>query len=182
MTILETAVRLPVAAALAAAFVFLGCGPGSVNPDQTLISYRQVGACNGWVEGNVVHSAGPNAAYVVFKVNFINNEKSSKDFAFDPNRLYVPSDGAHVDTNLSLPFGPFALIPTTIPHQKLVGLNGFAGAIVHTSTTSGAVEANQTSYFLSYEPASGDPAILLVKENPQQTTWPVIENCAALPL
>jgi hypothetical protein len=174
--------RLPVAAALAAAFVALGCGPGSVNPDQTVINYRQVGACNGWLEGNVVHSAGPNAAYVIFKVSSINNEKSSKDFSFDPERLYVPSSGARVDTDLSLPLGPFELISTTISHNKLVGLNGYAGAIVQTGTTSGAVEANQTSYFLSYEPASGDPAILLAKENAQQTTWALTEDCRAIQL
>ena len=48
--------------------------------------------------------------------------------------------------------------------------------------TQGAVEANQTSSFLSYDPASGDPAILVVKENSQQTTWALTEDCKAIQL
>lgn len=185
MTSLRASLRILLggAAVTLAAAAAIGCGPSSANPDQTVINYRQVGACNGWQEGEVTHSAGPNAAYVIFKVSTINNERSTKDFPFDPERLFVFSGLApHVDTSLSLPLGVFELIPATIPRNRLVGLNGYAGAVVETANPNGAVEANQTSYFLAYEAAPGDPAVTVVKENREQTSWPITENCTAIQL
>jgi len=144
------------------------------------IDFKQVGACSGWKDGNTLHSAGPNAAYVVFKVHSIDNSQGKVDFAFDPSKVSVNAGShPHMDSSLSLAqfIGVFQLVPTTIPQSKVVGLDGFAVAVVPTSNANGAVEANKTSYFLLYDTGSNDPGVLYAKENPSQTTWTLTENC-----
>ena len=159
-----------------------GCNTATPNGTAT-IDFKQVGACNGWNDGSVLHSAGPNAAYVVFKVHTIDNKAGKVNFAFDPAKMAVNTGPKpHMDSGLSLAsfVGVLQLIPTTIPQGKLVGLDGFAVATVPTATASGAVEANQTSYSLIYDTGSSDPGILFTKENPGQTSWPLTTDCKAI--
>lgn len=159
-----------------------GCNTATPNGTAT-IDFKQVGACNGWIDAGVTHSAGPNAAYVVFKVHTIDNNAGKVNFAFDPAKMAVNSGSKpHMDSSLSLAtfVGVLQLIPTTVLQGKLVGLDGFAVAVVSTANANGAVEANQTSYNLLYDTGSADPGILFAKENPGQTSWPLTTDCKTI--
>ena len=171
---------LVVSLALGVSMVLDGCGGGN---GTATINFTQVGACNGWKEGNDTHAAGPNAAYVIFKVHNIDNTQGTVNFAFDPSKMYVNITGRpHMDPNLSLAhfIGVFQLVPTTVPAKQLVGLDGYAVTVVQTSNVNGSVEANQTSYFLGYDAGSGDPSVVLAKMNSSQTSWPNTEDCTTI--
>jgi hypothetical protein len=162
------------------ATLLLLCGFDSCSNGTATIDFKQVGACNGWDDGVTLHSAGPNAAYVVFKVHSIDNTQGKVNFAFDPAKMAVNvSTHPHMDSSLSLAsyIGVFELVPTTIPKGNLVGLDGYSVTIVPTANSNGAVEANQTSYFLTYDTGTSDPGILFSKENSSQTSWPLTEDC-----
>ena len=165
---------------LLATFLCAGCTP--TNGSAT-INFTQVGACNGWNDGQTLHSAGPNAAYVVFKVHSIDNTQGKVDFNFDPSKMAVNTGSQpHIDSSISLMtfMNKLALAPTTIPQGKLVGLDGFAVAIVQTSNPDGSKEANNTSYNLAYTGNSADPGITFVKLNGSQTSWPNTEDCTTI--
>lgn len=72
-------VRLPVLLAA----LLAGCSPLAT------IKSHQVGACNDHQTGNTVVAVGKNAAYVVFKIESIDNTQTGVDFHFDPERLYI---------------------------------------------------------------------------------------------
>jgi hypothetical protein len=148
------------------------------------ITYKQVGACNGYVDGNrIAHSAGPNAAYVIFLVQQIDNSSGTQDFAFDPNKLLISgqSSNQHIDTNISVAqaFDLLALAPTTIPKGNVVVLDGYGVATVPTSAYDGASEADQTSYDLTM-PAAGGFGFLFTKSNNSQSSWTYTQNCGSI--
>lgn len=180
----------------AASLLLTGCPPkpggGPLIEDAATIVFDQVGACNGYQQTsgppgsgpvNVV-SAGANQAYVVFRVVEIDNTKSSKDFNFDPARLYVSGSNprAYVKPTLSFAqdLGVFTAVPMLIPKGKKVGINGLAVAVVPTGAVNGASEANSISYMLLYDPAPGDPGIFPGKRNHSQTSWPQTDDCRAI--
>jgi hypothetical protein len=169
---------LPVVLAL-----LLLCGFDACSNGTATISFKQVGACNGWNDGSSLYSAGPNAAYVVFKVHSIDNTQGKVNFAFDPAKTAVGvSSRPHMDSGLSLAhhMGVLQLVATSIPKGTLVGLDGFSVAVVPTANPNGAVEANQTSYFLTYDTGASDPGVIFSKENPSQTSWPLTLDCTTI--
>ena len=149
-----------------------GCAPGGLGPLAT-IKYHQVGACNGYLQGNNAVSVGPNAAYVVFKIEAVNDTQPSTDFHFDPSRLYInQSTRRFVDPSLMFAqdLGVFATVPVTVPHGNIVGINGYSIVVVSTSNANGSAEASQISYFLLYDTQSADPGSVLDKTNATQTS------------
>ena len=174
---------------LAAALLLAGCPPSE---DVVTITFDQVGACNGYQQTagpggsgpHVTVSAGAHAAFVVFRVVTIDNSKSSKDFNFDPSRIFITgsSPQAFMSSSLSLTqdLGVFAAVPTTVPKGKSVGNNGLMVTVVATGAANGASEANNSSYFLAFASRSGDPGVILAKRDPNRTSWPVTENCRAI--
>lgn len=165
---------------LGANLILAGCtGTGPLVKDVAVINYEQVGACNGYRDGNAVVSAGPNAAFVIFRIIDIDNSGSSKNFAFDPNLLYI-SDQNVMNSSLSLArlVGVFQAVPTTISKGQQTGINGFTVTTVQTGTASGAVEANKTAYQLSYKTDSNDPGVLF--NNSSRTAWPLTEDCLSI--
>ena len=166
-------------ALLVCLLVSSGCNSNGV----ATINYTQVGACNGWNDGSELHTAGPNAAYVVFKVQSIDNTSGKVDFAFEPSKMAVNvSSRPHMDSGLTLAkfMGVFQLVPKTIPLGKVVGLDGFSVAVVPTSNPNGSVEANQTAYTLVYDTSTKDPGILFAKGNLGKTSWPNTEDCTTI--
>jgi hypothetical protein len=162
-----------------------GCAPGGGVGPLATIKYHQVGACNGYVQGNNAVAAGPNSAYVVFKIEAIDNSQPSIDFHFDPERLYInQSTRRFVSTSLTFArdLGVIGIVPVTVPHGNNRGINGFAVVIVSTSTANGSAEAHQTSYSLLYDTQSSDPGIFMDKTNATQTTWPQTDGCRAMTL
>jgi hypothetical protein len=162
-----------------------GCAPGGGIGPLATIKYHQVGACNGYQRGSGIVSVGPNAAYVVFKIEAIDNTKPNIDFHFDPARLFINQSTRHfVDPGLTFAqdLGVFGTVPVTVPHGSVIGLNGFSIVVVSTSSSNGSVEANQTAFSLSYDTQSTDPGVLFDKTNVAQTTWPQTDNCQAMTL
>jgi hypothetical protein len=167
---------------LASSLLFAtGCAPnGTVQ-----VSYRQVGGCNGWVDGHITHSAGPNAAFVVFQVTAIDNTMGTVPFALDSSKLYVNVGGhQHVDTSitgfLTASVGRPPLQPVTTAKGQSQTTSGYVLVVVPTVSTNGATEANATSYFLLYDTGSADPGVLLTKQDPTRTSWPATDDCRTL--
>src|SRR3954469_11621580 len=86
---------------------------GTPSQNIVTINYEPVGACNGFNNGSGVTSAGPKAAYVIFRISSINNKESAaQDFNFDPNRLFVSGTSPQVFASTSLnlaQINPFAV-------------------------------------------------------------------------
>lgn len=151
--------------------------------DVVTIRYEQIGACNGFSAGSGATSAGPNAAYVVFRVSTIENKDSAaRTFEFDPNKLFVNvTPRAYTSTQLNLAqLNPFYATSRTVSPGAIETLNGAVIAIVETVAVNGASEANNTSYFLLYDGGSGGQGVTLIKANPDQTSWPQIEDCTLI--
>jgi hypothetical protein len=173
---------------LAAFLLILGLGlvAADCEPanDTVTIHYDQIGACNGFGTGSGGTSSGPNAAYEVFRISTIENTASSaRTFDFDPNKLFVNSTSprAYTSTQLNLAqVNPFYATSRTVAPGATESLNGAVIAIVQTSATNGASEANATSYNLLYEGGSGAQGVNLIKGNPDQTSWPQIEDCTQI--
>lgn len=168
-------------------FIAASCPP---TQEPVTITFDQVGACNGYQRTSgpggsgphVTVSAGPDAAFVAFRIVSIDNSKSGQDFNFDPERIYVSgtSPGEFVDTNLALAQdqGPLKAVATTIPNGQNVGNSGIA--VISVFAANEAPEANNTSYTLSYDRAPADPPVLLAKRNLSQTSWPQTNDCLAI--
>ncbi|MFM0385876.1 hypothetical protein [Paraburkholderia dipogonis] len=162
-----------------------GCAPGGGVGPLATIKYHQVGACNGYQQGSGVVSVGPNAAYVAFKIEAVDNTQPAVDFHFDPSRLFISQSTRHfVDPSLMFAqdLGVFGTVPVTVPHGTTVGLDGFSIVVVSTSNANGSAEANQTAYSLFYDTQSTDPGVLMDKTNATQTVWPQTDNCRAITL
>jgi len=149
----------------------------------SIINYRQVGACNGYVAGNRVVSAGPNAAFVVFKIENIDASKADANFDFDPARMYASlstqrfiEPGLQLTGDLGLP----AATSKNVPKGANVAVNGYGVIVVPTATVDGATEANQTNYMLNYQSLAGGSGALPTKLNASQTAWPVTPDCRAI--
>ena len=160
-----------------------GCAPGGTLGPLAVVKYHQVGACNGYVQGSSAVSVGPNAAYVVFRIETLDDTQPMVDFHFDPSRLYINlSPRAFVDPGLMFAqdLGVLSTVPVTVPHGTSQGNNGFSIAVVSTSTANGSSEANKTAYNLLYNTQPGDPGVLTVKTNSGQTSWAQTDNCRAM--
>jgi hypothetical protein len=127
----------------------------AVSSSPVNITYHQTGACNGYSpSGGGIVSAGPNAAFVLFGIEKIDDSGGTGPFAFDPTRLFVQQGVRNfIDPNLSIYrdiLGPFAAVLTTVNKGQLLKFNPVAqGAlVVQTTKPDGSTEANQTPYFL----------------------------------
>ena len=160
--------------------VFSNCN-GTPSNNTVTINYEQIGACNGFNNGSGVTSAGPKAAYVIFRVSTIENKDSAAvDFTFDPNLLFIngSSPRAFASTHLNLAqINPFAAKPRFVAKGTTETLNGAVIAVVSTAATDGASEANNSSYFLLYDTPSGAPGVVLAKKDPSRTSWPSTPDC-----
>lgn len=163
-----------------------GCDPNGGLAPLATIKYHQVGACNGYKPTSAsIVSVGPNAAYVIFNIESVDNTKPVIDFNFDPARLYISKSPAQfVDTNLQLAkdLGVFSTVPITVPKGQFVGINGYSVVVAVTGAVDGAVEANMTNYFLNYDTQPSGPGVILVKSNSSQTSFPLTRDCLAVTL
>jgi len=153
-----------------------------------IITYHQTGACNGYVDGFGGHSAGPNAAFVFFGVERINNSGGTAAFNFDPDNLFVQQTAPRaLDSNLSVYagiFGPFAVQAGTVNAGNNRSFSPVAqgATVVVTTLADGSTEANQTAYFLIYNRQPADPLIILDKSDALRTSWPNTQDCKTITL
>lgn len=145
------------------------------------INYEQVGACNGFNSASGLTTAGPKAAYVIFRVSSIENKGSTaQDFTFDPNRLFIngSSPRAFASTHLNLAqINPFVATSRFVAKGTTETLNGAVIAVASTVASDGASEANNTSYFLDYDTPPGGQGVALAKKDPGRTSWPSTPDC-----
>src|SRR5262249_49756641 len=130
-----------------------GCppGPGRVTSPLATIKYHQVGACKGYQQGSKAVSVGPHAAYIVFKIETVDNTRPTVTFHFDPSRLYINQRTHHfVDTNLMFAqdLGIFGAESVPVPRGQNTPISGFSIVVVSTSIANGSAEAHQVSYNL----------------------------------
>jgi hypothetical protein len=159
-------------------------------PSPVIIKYHQYAACTGFLNSMGITTVGPNAAYVVFQLESIDNSGNNVPFAFDQSKLFVtdPHNGLSdfVDPVLmiySTIFGPFAAANVTVSPLGSVSYQADPdiALVVTTLTSDGSVEANQTAYTLQYQQPAGQPPVTLVKTSASQTALGQA-NCAAIGL
>ena len=150
--------------------VLSGCGHGFAPP--TTISYRQVGICKGYDTAAGPVTARSDEAFAIFKIEGVDNTKSSKSFDFDPTHLYVdqsnPEQQAkkavwdrnrqfmNPDPRFAQNMGVSSAVETTIPEGTKLEINGFAVVPLGINNPSGGPEANQYSFDLVYDTWSTD--------------------------
>ncbi len=164
---------------LGAVVALSGCQTGP--QDSAVVSYEQIGACNGYQPtSTTVVSAGPHQAFVVFRIRTINTKGSTIALNFDPGAAFANVTGQpHIDPGLSLSglFGVTQQPPVTVPANTIQGTDGLAALTVPTADADGAKEANQTAYTLIYPKQAGQPVVLMSKINGSQTSWPYTPGC-----
>jgi hypothetical protein len=166
---------------LAVALLLAGSVLGCTQHDIVTIKYEQIGACNGIDNGQTVTSAGPNAAYVIFRIHSVDNtDTNPRFFQFEPDRLFLNGRGsAHANSKLNLTaLNPFYAVPVPVNAGQSVAINGAVVAIADTSDPDGAREASRTKYDLLYQGAAGGQGMNLVKGDPTRAEWPYIPDCS----
>lgn len=154
------------------------------------VNYHQVGACNGYQIGNNVFSAGPNAAYVFYKIESIDATGNSQSaLSYNPNLQYtidpVHSSRDFFDPTLSIYaniLGPFAVGGVTVPTGSIVGVNGYGALVVSTTAADGASEADHTVYGLQYNTPASSTGIVMNNTNASRASWPYTPNCQNITL
>jgi hypothetical protein len=166
-----------------AVLALCGCTP---QPD-AIIKWHKVGACNGGLgqggDPSTSYNAGPNAAYVIFAIEGVDNSQVSTAWTIDPTQFHVGS--AKFDPGLMIykyVLGPFALINSPIPAKGVLGFstNAYGAMVVTTTATDGASEADTASYSLQFTPSSGAPGVVM-EESPAASTA-YTPDCASVQL
>jgi hypothetical protein len=168
---------------LGAAICLNGCTNGN---GTATITFNQVAACNKWYEGpGETYDAGPNQAYLLLKVTSIDNTAGKVDFHWDPTKMYINSGShPHFDTstalNSQLLYQKAAMMNSlTVQAGNKNGpdLRQFGFFVVQTANVNGAYEANQTTYYPSYDTDPSGPGVIF-QANPQWTPLPPQEEHA----
>lgn len=162
-----------------------GCpNPG---PPDAIVHWHKVGACNGGQgqSGNpsTFYNSGPNAAYVIFAIDSIDNSQVAQAWIADPTRFHVGSSS--FDPLLMIyhwVLEPFAMVSTAIPAGTNYGFSpsAYGALVVSTSSANGADEANATNYQLLYTPTAGDPGVIMEETGSGVTTD--FQDCGSVSL
>jgi hypothetical protein len=161
-------------------------GTGCTIPPVT-IRYSQYSACTHVPLNPGVATVDFNHAYVVFQIEGIDNS-STQAFHFNPNKLFVQQDTKDfADSKLRIYdriFGPFAAVADTFGAGEDAEFQAAedVSVVVATSTSDGAIEANQTPYTLSYDEQLTDPPVSFIKSNATRTSWPIEQDCCSIGL
>ncbi|MGE5386235.1 MAG: hypothetical protein ACM3SV_10160 [Betaproteobacteria bacterium] len=159
-----------------AAFFLALVGAGC-NQRVATVNYTQVGACD----------AGAHRAYVFFEIGAIDNTGPVVDFDFAPIRVNL--DEGMVE---SAPWPHYVRLitemlvtePKTVPRHQLIPQGTSKNLLRYmvferqTGDPDGSKEANQTSYFLTYDRRDADPPVFMAKSNSAQTSWRDIASCS----
>jgi hypothetical protein len=140
--------------------------------ETTAISYHQVGICKGYDTAAGPVTTRPDEAFAIFKIEAVDNTKSSGSFDFDPTHLYVdqstPEQKAkkavwdknrrfvYSDQRFAQNMGASSAVETTIPAGTKLEINGIAVVPLGINNPGGGLEANQYSFDLVYDTWSTD--------------------------
>ncbi|MGH6867729.1 MAG: hypothetical protein ACREDA_02410, partial [Methylocella sp.] len=130
------------------------------------ISYRQVGICKGYDSAAGPVRARSDQAFAIFKIEAVDNIKSSKSFDFDPTHLYVDQSNheqqakpavwdrnrqfMNPDPRFAHSMGISSAEETTIPEGTKLEINGFAVVPLGLNNQSSGPKTNQYSFDLVY--------------------------------
>ncbi|MGH6936869.1 MAG: hypothetical protein ACRED2_11965 [Methylocella sp.] len=137
-----------------------------------IISYHQVGICKRYDTPAGPVTARSDEGFAIFKIEAVDNAKTSGNFDFDPTHLYVdqstPEQKAkkavwdknrrfvYPDPRFARNMGVSSAVETTIPEGTKLEVNGFAVVPLGINNPSGGPEANQYSFDLVYDTWSTD--------------------------
>ncbi|MGO9233746.1 MAG: hypothetical protein ACLP4V_06520 [Methylocella sp.] len=185
---------------VAGAIALSGCGQSSKTP--TTMTYHQIGICKSY-ETSATQTAKPDEGFGVFKIDSVDNSQNGSVFYFDPVRFYVnqskPEDKGNIyrqDRRFMIPdarIGPALGIKyvdkiTIGKGEKVDDVGYILIPLVLTNPTQGP-EANKLNFDVTFDTGTGDrgtfdsvaEGIKIVKTNPPDTKYTVIENCKELP-
>jgi hypothetical protein len=144
-----------------------GCGRNA-----TTISYRQAGICKAYDTADGPVTARSDEGFAIFKIEAVDNAKSSEVFDFDPTHLYVDQSTleqkakpavwdrnrhfVYPDQRLAQSMGVPVAVETAIPGGATREINGFVAVPVDLKGSGGGPEANPYSYDLIYDTWSTD--------------------------
>jgi hypothetical protein len=150
---------------------------------RAIIQVSQLGACNFWKVGSAQRTAGPNAAFVVFSFDNIDNGRNSEPFVFEPSSAFVETNGRpHFEPNgylarLLIHAEPAA--SSSVPAHGSVGFGrATAFALVQTANANGAAEANNTTYKLGYD--AGATGTIVEYSYAGAHSWPYTNDCSSI--
>lgn len=178
-----------------------GCGKYSGKP--TTISYHEVGICKSYDVPTGANRAKTDEGFAVFKIETVDNTKNGRVFTIEPERLYVDQSNAEQrarnvfswnrhfvdpDPRFAKSMGVKGLESTSIPASQKLDIESFVLTPIGSNNPSGGPEANQFNLELVYDsgtrdkPENVNEGILLVKTNPPDSKYAVVEDCKDLAL
>ena len=198
---LSTVSILSVPLLTAGSIALSGC---SKNSTPTTIAYHQVGICKTYEEHGRIQQAKDNEGFAVFKIESVDNSKNSSSFYFEPERFYVNQSTEAQKGNIYAQNRRFMnpdprigdalsvkyVSKTSIPNGEKLDDAGFALIPLGTNNPSGGPEAEKYNFNVTYDTGTGDrggfdsvaEGILIVKTNPPDAKYTVIESCKELQL
>ena len=164
------------------ALALCGCTP---QPD-AIIKWHKVGACNGGLgqggDPSTSYNAGPNAAYVIFAIESVDNSQVNKPWTLDATQFHVGT--AKFDPGLMVyhwVLGQVALTTFPVPASGVAfQTNAYGAMVVTTTAQDGASEADTASYSLQFTPSAGAPGVVM-EQNPAASTA-YTPDCASVQL
>jgi hypothetical protein len=184
----------------AGAIALSGCGKSGT---PTTITYHQIGICKSFVTAGTPQQPNAGEGFAVFKIDSVDNSNNGSAFYFDPVRFYVNQSTAeekgniykrnqrfmNADTRIGPALGVKYVEKITIPKGEKVDDVGFVLIPLGLNNPSGGPEADKWNFDVTFDTGSGErggfesvaEGIKIVKTNPPDTKYTVIENCKELP-
>jgi len=184
----------------AGAIALSGCGKSGT---PTTITYRQIGICQSYETSAVQHPKA-GEGFGVFKIVSVDNSNNSSAFYFDPVRFYVnqskPEDKGNIykrdqrfmipDARIGPALGVKYVDKITVPKGEKVEDVGFILIPLALNNPTQGPEADKVNFDVTFDTGSGErggfesvaEGIKIVKTNPPDTKYTVIEDCKELPL
>jgi hypothetical protein len=184
---------------VAGSIALSGCGKSGT---PTTITYHQVGICKSY-ETSAVQNANTDQGFAVFKIESVDNTNNGSAFYFDPVRFYVNQSTKAQQGNIYAQNRRF-MVPDqrigpalgvkyvdkiTIPNGEKVDDVGYILISLGTNNPSGGPEADKYNFNVTFDTGSGDrggfdsvaEGIHIIKTNPPDTKYTIVENCKELP-
>jgi hypothetical protein len=194
---------------VAGSIALSGCGRSTSAP--TTVTYHQVGICKSYQTANGTEQAKADEGFAIFKIESVDNTKYNDLFNFDPGRFYVNQSNTqqaagnqyehgsvyswnrrfvNKDPRFGKALGVKYVADGTIAKGEKLDDSGFALIPLATNNPTGGPEAEKLNFQLAYDTGSDDrgniqsvnAGMILIKTNPADTKYTVVEDCKELSL
>jgi len=200
---------LSVPVLFAGSIALSGCGRSPSTP--TTVTYRQVGICKTYETPDGVSQARADEGFAIFKIETVDNTKYNDIFNFDPGRFYVNQSNAqqaggsqyeggnvyswnrrfvNKDPRFGRAMGVKYVAEATIQKGEKLDDAGYALIPLATNNPTGGPEAEKLNFKLDYDTGTNErggvqsvnEGMVLVKTNPPDAKYAVVEDCKELVL